>query len=187
MTQHFLESSLEISELFEILNISKSNLKLENSTQPISSSIYNKNSKFLETLLSLKHEINLLKKETPKHNIILEIWTNGSLHPRDAVYQAFKNLFKTFSKLNKVNTFMVNPLILKSLKDNDFLKKNHLPSSREVNKKKEADKTLFDNSYKNENKEKVISKDYYFKKIKQNEIMPIVTDQLSLNNYSSNL
>ena len=65
-----------------------------------------------------------------------------------------------------------------------YLAAGHL---KDTNRYKEADKTLFDNSYKNENKEKVISKDYYFKKIKQNEIMPIVTDQLSLNNYSSNL
>jgi hypothetical protein len=33
----------------------------------------------IETILELKREINNLKKETIKHNIILEIWTNGSI------------------------------------------------------------------------------------------------------------
>ena len=43
---------------------------------------------------------NLIK--TPlKNNIILEIWTNGSIHPRQALYEACKNLLSLFSKLEK--------------------------------------------------------------------------------------
>jgi DNA-directed RNA polymerase alpha subunit len=42
------------------------------------------------------------KKDALKHNIIIEIWTNGSLHPREAMYQAFKHLIKLFSKLKKI-------------------------------------------------------------------------------------
>jgi DNA-directed RNA polymerase alpha subunit len=42
------------------------------------------------------------KKDSFKNNIILEIWTNGSLHPREALYQAFKHLVKLFSKLKKL-------------------------------------------------------------------------------------
>jgi DNA-directed RNA polymerase alpha subunit len=42
------------------------------------------------------------KKDILKHNIIIEIWTNGSLHPREAMYQAFKHLIKLFSKLKKI-------------------------------------------------------------------------------------
>lgn len=189
MTQNFLESSQETSELFEILNISKTNIKKQNSTinqktfaepgktvepnfkqemgLPLSGDI--KNPKFLETLLAIKHEMNLLKKETPKHNIILEIWTNGSMHPRDAIYQGFKNLFKTFSKLNKVNTFMINPSIVNSLKNQGHLEADSLTN------------------YKNESQEKIISKDYYFKKLKQKEITSTLTDHLTLSPYSSNL
>ncbi len=42
------------------------------------------------------------RKDALKHNIIIEIWTNGSLHPREAMYQAFKHLIKLFSKLKKI-------------------------------------------------------------------------------------
>lgn len=62
----------------------------------------------IESVLSLKREINMLKKETIKHNITLEIWTNGSIHPRDALYQSFKSVIKLFSNLKKINTFGVN-------------------------------------------------------------------------------
>lgn len=199
MTQNFLESSFQTSELFEILNISKTNIKIGNPNQQsageimvdsdqagaftpiqmdsiiaasskslenIYQTVYNKNPKFLETLLSIKHDMNLLKKETPKHNIILEIWTNGSVHPRDAIYQAFKNLFKTFSKLNKVNTFMINPSIINSLKSN-----------------------VSEKDFKNENNDKMISKDYYLKKIRgfQKKITSTLTDHLTLSPDSSNL
>ncbi len=41
-------------------------------------------------------------KNQLKHNVIVEIWTNGSLHPREALYQALKHLVKLFSKLTKV-------------------------------------------------------------------------------------
>ena len=60
----------------------------------------------IENILDIKSEINILKKETTKHNITLEIWTNGSLHPRDALYQSFKHLIKIFSKLKKLNSFV---------------------------------------------------------------------------------
>lgn len=42
------------------------------------------------------------KKESLQHNIIIEIWTNGSLHPREAMYSAFKHLIKLFSKLRQI-------------------------------------------------------------------------------------
>nr|AYQ95006.1 RNA polymerase alpha subunit [Palmellopsis texensis] len=37
-----------------------------------------------------------------KQNVFLEIWTNGSIHPRQALYQALKNLLSVFSRLKKV-------------------------------------------------------------------------------------
>lgn len=37
-----------------------------------------------------------------KHNVVLEIWTNGSLHPREALYQGLKNLILLFSKLEQL-------------------------------------------------------------------------------------
>lgn len=44
-----------------------------------------------------------LELDKGKHNIILEVWTNGSIHPRQAVYTALKNLVKLFTKLEKIN------------------------------------------------------------------------------------
>ena len=108
----------------------------------------NKNSNYLENILEIKREINISKKETIKHNIIFEIWTNGSMHPRDAIYQGFKNLVKLFSKLNKINSFMISPLIYNSTEG----QVNH-------------------------NKNKEIKKNYFFKKIKQNNISSTLTDQ----------
>lgn len=71
----------------------------------------------LDQILEIKREINALKKETIKHNITLEIWTNGSIHPRDALYEAFKNLIKLFAKLNKIQTFGMDQFSLNSLND----------------------------------------------------------------------
>ena len=174
MTQTSFETSIETLELFEILNIPKTETQLidlnrENNIgslngliTPQNLSLYNKNPKILENILSIKRDINSLKNEIPKHNIIFEIWTNGSIHPRDAIYQAFKNLFKIFSKLNKLNTFMVNPLIVNSLQGN--ISKNTI-------------------------KDKEIKKNYYFKKIKQNEVSSTFTEspQLMTTTMASNL
>ena len=70
------------------------------------------------------------------------------MHPRDAIYQGFKNLVKLFSKLNKINSFMISPLIYNSTEG----QVNH-------------------------NKNKEIKKNYFFKKIKQNNISSTLTDQ----------
>nr|ALO21074.1 alpha subunit of RNA polymerase [Lobochlamys segnis] len=37
-----------------------------------------------------------------KHNIILEIWTNGSITPKKALYESIKNLLNVFVNLQKV-------------------------------------------------------------------------------------
>jgi DNA-directed RNA polymerase alpha subunit len=60
----------------------------------------------LNMFLDYQKELNLLKNNTPKDNIILEIWTNGSLHPREALYQTFSNLLHVFSKLNEITPFL---------------------------------------------------------------------------------
>lgn len=60
----------------------------------------------LNMFLDYQKELNLLKNDTPKDNIILEIWTNGSLHPREALYQTFSNLLHVFSKLNEITPFL---------------------------------------------------------------------------------
>nr|YP_010564963.1 RNA polymerase alpha subunit [Chlamydomonas chlamydogama]UZA61962.1 RNA polymerase alpha subunit [Chlamydomonas chlamydogama] len=78
-------------------------------------------SKDLDNLLQLKEDINFIEKENVSHNIILEIWTNGSVHPRDALYLAFKKLTTTLIKLQKTCTFSA---IYKTEKSYNNLLKN---------------------------------------------------------------
>nr|AWI68221.1 alpha subunit of RNA polymerase [Pediastrum angulosum] len=54
--------------------------------------------------------------------ILLELWTNGSIHPRDAVYSALSELNLIFSKLEQMK--ILNSIFTKSiLKDNKFYSK----------------------------------------------------------------
>nr|YP_009185297.1 alpha subunit of RNA polymerase [Phacotus lenticularis]ALO63610.1 alpha subunit of RNA polymerase [Phacotus lenticularis] len=64
------------------------------------------NSSSLVELLEIKKELSYIngsqeyvKPSSIKHNVIIEIWTNGSLHPREALYQGLKNLVQVFSNL----------------------------------------------------------------------------------------
>ena len=124
---------LEFYQITKSLNLLKTNTKkhlLESFSE--SDISVNKNKKEeLSSLAELKQQINALQKETTQHNIILEIWTNGSIHPRDALYQAFKKLIKTFSLLYKVNPLItsnfniVNP---SATKENYLLKQNKINS-----------------------------------------------------------
>jgi DNA-directed RNA polymerase alpha subunit len=47
----------------------------------------------------ISNYLHPLKKPNSLHNIILEIWTNGSIHPREALYFGFQNLSTTFLNL----------------------------------------------------------------------------------------
>lgn len=77
------------------------------------------NQQELTNLLQLNDELSAVTKETIKHNIILEIWTNGSMHPRDALNQAIKNLIKIFVKLKNIQPFGGNKI---SLNKNLFIR-----------------------------------------------------------------
>jgi DNA-directed RNA polymerase subunit alpha len=46
---------------------------------------------------------NTLPNTSYNHVIVLELWTNGSIHPKEAVSQAFTNLICLFSSLGKMN------------------------------------------------------------------------------------
>jgi DNA-directed RNA polymerase alpha subunit len=75
--------------------------------------------KEFENLLHLNDQIQALNNQKIKHNVILEIWTNGSIHPRDALYQAFKNLITLFSKLQKTQPIGIMQL-RSDLTNHDF-------------------------------------------------------------------
>ena len=58
------------------------------------------NTMYLEYSKNLK--IKPLRKKT---HLIVEIWTNGSIHPRQALYQSFSFLSNVFLKLQTVKSF----------------------------------------------------------------------------------
>lgn len=53
--------------------------------------------------------------------ILLELWTNGSLHPRDALYSALSELNIVFSKLEQMK--ILNNIFAKSFTQNKFFSK----------------------------------------------------------------
>jgi DNA-directed RNA polymerase alpha subunit len=53
----------------------------------------------------LSSYLHPLKKQNSLHNIVLEIWTNGSLHPREALALGFQNLGSLFLNLQKTKVF----------------------------------------------------------------------------------
>lgn len=141
VTQMKIKSSFKISELYEtLLNLKVTNLgsseiqrrllggkdgrvsmgkdvrgtgpRLKNCIQDESFS--DKLTHDYDNLLDLNQQMSLLNKETLKHNIILEIWTNGSIHPQDCLAQAFKNLIKIFTQLKKIQPLGFNSISLKS-------------------------------------------------------------------------
>ena len=59
-----------------------------------------KNNQYLEY-----NKILQLKPLRKKNHLIVEIWTNGSLHPRQALYQSFMFLSNNFLKLQTVKSF----------------------------------------------------------------------------------
>jgi len=53
----------------------------------------------------LSSYLHPLKKQNSLHNIVIEIWTNGSLHPREALSLGFQNLGSLFLNLQKTKVF----------------------------------------------------------------------------------
>jgi DNA-directed RNA polymerase alpha subunit len=61
-----------------------------------------------------------VKKDNVFHNnIILEVWTNGSIHPREAIYEALSYLIRLFSKLKTIKS--IEPLIKSEASNIDFV------------------------------------------------------------------
>lgn len=49
-----------------------------------------------------KQQLNNHLSSQDQHVVILEIWTNGSIHPREALSEAIKDVLVLFSSLNKM-------------------------------------------------------------------------------------
>lgn len=58
----------------------------------------------LDALFSPIRQVNYIIEETHSsdHTILLELWTNGSCYPREALFYATKTLSRLFSRLEKV-------------------------------------------------------------------------------------
>jgi DNA-directed RNA polymerase subunit alpha len=62
---------------------------------------------------------NAYRFEKPKERIILEVWTNGSIHPRQAVHEAAKilvQLFSPFQETRAVPSILFKPLQISAFK-----------------------------------------------------------------------
>jgi DNA-directed RNA polymerase alpha subunit len=72
------------------------------------------------------------KKDPLKFTIILEIWTNGSIHPRKALYDSFKSMITLFSRLQKVQilgSMLKSERFYNKLIEKKFTTKNALSQS----------------------------------------------------------
>ncbi|RYX87878.1 DNA-directed RNA polymerase subunit alpha [bacterium] len=70
------------------------------------STICLRNTIFLDPIFNSVFQVNyIIEKDDlcnqPRERIILELWTNGSIHPRQAIHQAFFSLISTFSVFRK--------------------------------------------------------------------------------------
>jgi DNA-directed RNA polymerase alpha subunit len=103
----------EISSLLESSKYLKTNFPFLNNV--VSSETLNEKeiTNIIDTLSTsefnfLANSMHPLKRESTPHTILLEIWTNGSLHPRDALSIGLNNLTSVF--LNLTNTKVYNPI-----------------------------------------------------------------------------
>ena len=99
-----------------------------------------------ETEEVLSKNLTLKNKtlDSLNYKIILELWTNGSIHPRDAISYAFKELVSTFLNLEKakiINSFGFKALLNNEILLNSIYFENHNYS--EVVKKLDKNSTFF--------------------------------------------
>jgi DNA-directed RNA polymerase subunit alpha len=78
------------------------------------------NEEVLSKNLTLKNKT----LDSLNYKIILELWTNGSIHPRDAISYAFKELVSTFLNLEKAK--IINSFGFKALLNNEIFYAYHL-------------------------------------------------------------
>lgn len=85
--------STQYKQLKTILKKSSQSFKIN--------SIHSLNNEFLTMEYAKILELKPLRK---KSQLIVEIWTNGSIHPREALYKSFSFLANNFLKLQNVKT-----------------------------------------------------------------------------------
>nr|WCO87414.1 RNA polymerase alpha subunit [Chlorococcum sp. KSF0227] len=107
-----IESSHYLKKNFPFLQFAAPSVALLRNKQTLNSNdqSFETSSKFVETvgkseMQQLSGYLHPLKKQNSLHNIVLEIWTNGSLHPREALWLGFQNLGSVFLNLQKTKIF----------------------------------------------------------------------------------
>lgn len=75
----------------------------------------------LNNFKELSKNLNL-----PKERIVLEIWTNGSVHPRHAIHKAAKSLIQLFLPLQQMRTTFLQPFAFSFNFEKKNLKKKNL-------------------------------------------------------------
>ena len=78
--------------------------------------------------------LNKFKKNYLQEKIILEIWTNGSIHPQKAIYQAIQKIIDIFIPLQKIYSYKKTKLTIKAIKSNkSILHLSHFSDFSESN------------------------------------------------------
>nr|AOC61620.1 alpha subunit of RNA polymerase [Gloeotilopsis planctonica] len=112
-----------------------------------------------------------------KERIILEIWTNGSIHPRQAIHRASKSLIQLFLPLQQMRTAFLKPFSSSLIFDNE--KKENL----EKNNLRVASKKAFSITSEKTSRQKKKTRDFYtFNQMLQLDIGNL---DLTLRSYSS--
>ena len=116
----FMESSDLYKRNFPFLSETYSSLLPETKLNPTKSNLDKnilKNKQFLtelidyieeyskEELWTYSRSLHPLRKEGLLHTVMLEIWTNGSIHPREALSLAFSKLTNLFLNFEKTKIF----------------------------------------------------------------------------------
>ena len=89
--------------------------------------------------------LSKFKKNYLQEKIILEVWTNGSIHPQKAIYEAIQKIIDIFIPLQKIYSYKKTKLTIKAIKSNKSIL--HLsPSPLLCNAKGESNQNNFINS-----------------------------------------
>jgi DNA-directed RNA polymerase alpha subunit len=101
--------------------------------------------------LDLKANLSL-----PQERVILEIWTNGSLHPRQAIHKAAKSLIQLFLPLQQMRTTFFQPaltsLIFKSPEKQKKSSKSLSPEAKTAVNSSQTMEAPFADGYANSKK-----------------------------------
>jgi DNA-directed RNA polymerase alpha subunit len=112
--------------------------------------------------------LSKFKKNYLQEKIILEIWTNGSIHPQKAIYEAIQKIIDIFIPLQKIYSYKKTKLTIKAIESNKSIS-HSLHFGLPVNK----DKSLFTGKANDEsNQNSFINLKNIFKITKTNNFKP---------------